>query len=184
MNLKLISAPIEDPVTVEEMREYLRVDGEEFDTTIENLIKAAREAAQDYQNRAFYTQTWELSFDSFPIMPVKIPRPPLQNILSVKLFDSKGNEHIMDLNDFVIDKRAEPGRITFKHGKSWPNIELQPIDAVVIRFTAGHDNINNLPSTVKLAYMVFVTHRFENPGSKDIPAAFYSLLKPERVIPI
>ena len=182
VNLKLIAAPTLDPVTIQEMREYLRVDGAEFDITLSNLIKAARDAAQEFQNRAFYTQTWELSFDHFPVMPIKIPRPPLQSILSVKYYDKDGAEHSMDLNDFVIDKRSEPGRLAFKSGKSWPNVELQPIDSVVIRFTAGYDDISKIPSTVKLAYQVFITHRIDNPGSNDIPEAFYSLLRPERVM--
>jgi uncharacterized phiE125 gp8 family phage protein len=184
MGLKLITAPTLDPVTVTEMKEYLRIDGAEFDITISNLIKAAREAAQDFQNRAFYTQTWELSFDSFPCMPVELPLPPLQNVVSVKHFDKDGLETAMNLSDFVIDKRSEPGRIAFKPGKSWPSVQLQPIDSVVIQFTAGHNDISKVPYSVKLAYMVFITHRFENPGSQDIPQAFYSLLRAERMKPI
>ncbi len=184
MSLKLITAPSLDPVTLEEMREYLRADGAEFDITIPRLIKAAREAAQNYQNRAFYTQTWELSFDVFPRMPLKIPLPPLQNLVSVKYTDKDGTEKAMNLNDFIVDKRSEPGRIAFKQGKSWPSVELQPIDSVVIQFTAGYTDINKIPNTVKLAYMVFIAHRHDNPGSEDIPQAFYSLLGPERVVPV
>lgn len=184
MGLKLVASPSADPVTVNEMREYGRADGAEFDITVASLIKAAREAAQDFQNRAFYTQTWELSFDSFPAMPIKIPLPPLQNIVSVKYTDKDGTETAMNLSDFVIDKRSEPGRIAFKKGKSWPTVELQPIDSVVIQFTAGNSDISKIPNTVKLAYMVFITHRLDNPGSEDIPEAFYSLLRSERVKPI
>lgn len=184
MSLKLITAPALDPVTVNEMREYLRIDGNEFDTTIGNLIKAARDAAQDYQNRAFYTQTLELSFDRFPQMPVKIPKPPLQNLVSVKYVNADGIEASMELADFAVDKRSEPGRVTFKAGKSWPSVQLQPIDSVIFQFTAGHNDINKVPNTVKLAYMVFITHRFENPGSEDIPQAFYTLLGSDRLVPV
>ncbi len=184
MGLKLVTVPTQDPVTLQEIKEYLRVDGTEFDTTISNIIKAARDAARDYQNRAFFTQTWELSLDEYPAMPLKIPLPPLQNVVSVKYTDETGKETAMDLNDFVIDKRSEPGRITFKAGKSWPSVKLQPIDAVVIQFTAGNNDINKVSNSVKLAYMVFITHRFENPGSDDIPKAFYSLLSPERLMPV
>lgn len=184
MSLKLITAPTLDPVTVAEMKEYLRIDGNEFDTTVANLIKAARDAAQDYQNRTFYTQTLELSFDRFPGMPVKIPRPPLQNLVSVKYINAEGIETAMDLNDFVVDKRSEPGRVTFKSGKSWPSVQLQPIDSVIFQFAAGNSDINKVPNTVKLAYMVFITHRFENPGSEDIPQAFYTLLGSDRLVPV
>lgn len=166
------------------MKEYLRVDGNNFDVTISNLIKAAREASQNYQNRAFFTQTWELSFDSFPDTPIRIPLPPLQSIVSVKYTDENGLEVTMSLTDFVIDKRSEPGRIAFKFGGQWPVVTLQLIDSVVIQFTAGYTDINKVPNAVKLAYMVFISHRFENPGTEDIPQAFYSLLGAERLVPV
>jgi uncharacterized phiE125 gp8 family phage protein len=183
--LKLITAPTQDPVTLPELKEYYRgIDGNDFDITITNLIKAAREAARKYQNRAFFTQIWELSFDHFPTMPCKIPLPPLQSIVSVKYYDQNGIETTMNLADFVIDKRSEPGRISFKSGKSWPAVTLQEIDSVVIQFTAGHNDISKVPNTVKLAYMVFITHRLDNPGSEDIPQAFYSLLGSDRLVPV
>ena len=55
MALKLVASPSADPVTVNEMREYLRQDGADADITLASLIKAAREAAQDFQNRALYS---------------------------------------------------------------------------------------------------------------------------------
>jgi uncharacterized phiE125 gp8 family phage protein len=187
MGLKLITAPTQDPVAIAmpEFKEYNRgIDGDDFDNAVAMLIKAAREAAQNYQNRAFFTQTWELSFDSFPHMPLEIPLPPLQNIVSIKYIDANGVETAMDINDFVVDKRSEPGRITFKSGKQWPSVQLQPIDSVVIQFTAGHSDISKVPNTVKLAYMVFITHRLDNPGSEDVPQAFYNLLSADRVVPV
>lgn len=184
MGLRLVTAPTQDPVTVTEMKEYLRVDGSELDTTIGNLIKAAREAAQNYQNKVFFTQTWELSFDRFPTMPVKIPLPPLQGLESVKYIDSDGTEHVMDLNDFIVDKRSEPGRVTLKTGKSWPCVQLQAIDSVIFRFTAGHDSVNKIPHTVKLAYMLYVTYFLDHPDAEEPPQAFYVLLGSDRVVPV
>jgi uncharacterized phiE125 gp8 family phage protein len=185
LSLKLITAPAQDPVTLPEFKEYQRgIDGNDFDITITTLTKAAREAAQDYQNRAFFTQTYELSFDSFPNMPIKIPRPPLQSLVAVKYTDVNGLETTMNINDFVIDKRSEPGRIAFKSGKQWPSVKLQEIDSVVFQFIAGHSDINKVPNVVKLAYMVFITHRLDNPGSDDIPQAFYSLLGTDRLVPV
>jgi uncharacterized phiE125 gp8 family phage protein len=185
--LKLITAPTQDPVTttMPEFKEYNRgIDGNDFDNAVGMLIKAAREAAQNYQNRAFFTQTWELTFDRFPCMPIEIPLPPLQSITSVKYTNSEGIETAMNLTDFVIDKRSEPGRIAFKSGKHWPAVTLQSIDSVVIQFIAGYNDITKVPTAVKLAYMVFVTHRLANPEGEDIPQAFYSLLGPERLRPV
>jgi uncharacterized phiE125 gp8 family phage protein len=183
--LKLITPPTTDPVTLPEFKNYQRgIDGDEFDTTITNLIKAARETAQGYQNRAFFTQTWELTLNSFPTMPCKIPLPPLQSVTSIKYTDENGTETAMNLADFIIDTDSEPGRIAFKKGKQWPSVTLQSINAVKIRFIAGYSDINKVPYTVKLAYMLYVTHRLDNPGSDGIPQAFYDLLSPERLVPV
>lgn len=184
MSLKLITAPTQDPVTLAEMKEYLRVDGTEFDVTISSLIKAAREACQDFQNRAYFTQTWELSFDDFPRMPIEIPLPPLQSVTSVKYIDANGNEASINLADFIIDTDSEPGRIAFKTNKSWPHVTLQDINAVKIRFVAGYNDINKVPSAIKLAYMLYVSHRFTNPEDVDVPKAFYNLLWPGRLVPV
>jgi uncharacterized phiE125 gp8 family phage protein len=184
--LKLITPPTTDPVTVAEMKPYARgaADSPDLDSTVGTLIKAAREAAQNFQNRAYFTQTWEMSFDSFPAIPLKIPLPPLQSVTSVKYVDENGTEHIMDLADFIVDTDSEPGRIAFRRGKSWPSVSLQDINAVKIRFVAGYNDINKVPNVVKLAYMVYVTHRLENPEVNAPPDAFYNLLWPERLVPV
>lgn len=185
MGLKLIIGPAADPVSVSEIKEYYRgIDGNELDTTINNLIKAARHAAQNYQNRAYFTQTWELSFDGFPTMPVKIPLPPLQDLESVRYIDSNGTEHTMNINDFIVDKRSEPGRVAFKVGKSWPSVQLQPIDSVIFRFVAGHNDTSKIPHSVKLAYMLYVTYFLDHPDAEEPPKAFYTLLSAERLVPV
>jgi uncharacterized phiE125 gp8 family phage protein len=185
MGLKLITGPATDPVTVSEIKEYYRgIDGSEMDTTIGNLIKAARDEAQNYQNRAFFTQVWELSFDRFPAMPVEIPLPPLQSLVSVKYIDSEGAEYSIDINDFIVDKRSEPGRITFKSGKSWPSVRLQSIDSVIFQFTAGYNDVGKIPHSVKLAYLLYVTYFLDHPDATEPPQAFYKLLEPERVVPV
>jgi uncharacterized phiE125 gp8 family phage protein len=148
------------------------------------LIKSARETAQNFQNRAYFTQTWEASFDFFPAMPLKIPRPPLQSVESIKYVDENGTEIAMNLADFIIDTDSEPGRIAFKRGKCWPSVVLQDINGLKIRFVAGHNDINKVPNAVKLAYMVYVTHRLENPEVNAPPDAFYNLLWPERLVPV
>jgi len=53
------------------------------DALLANLITTAREYCEDYQNRAYINQTWELWLDSFPARNyIELPRSPLQ-ILSV-----------------------------------------------------------------------------------------------------
>lgn len=171
---------MEDPRT----KEFIRLDGEESDNNIPKLLKTAREEAEKFQNRAYLTQTWELSFDTFPTMPLELPRPPLQSLVSVKVHGADGTETTMDINDFIIDYDSEPGRITFKSGKTWPAVILREINAVKVQFKAGLISADNVPEMVKTAILVYAAHRYENPDGDDVPKAFYNLLWPDRIVPV
>lgn len=184
MGLKLITAPVEEPLTINEVKEYLRIDGTDFDNLLTSLIKSAREAAESFQNRVYITQTWELTLDYFPTLPLKFPKIPLQSVTSIKYFDINGIETTWDVSNYIVDSDSEPGRIAFSYGKSWPSVSLRPINAVKIQYIAGYGDSTDVPENVKLAMMVFIAHRFENPEQQDIPEAFYNLLWPDRMVPV
>lgn len=152
MNLKLVTPAALSPVTLTEAKSYLRVDADDDDARIENLIKAVTRKAEEFTRRAFITQTWEIAFDKAPceidqgryspisrslFSPIEIPRPPLQSIVSIKSYDQDGTEAVFDLNNIWVDTRSTPGRIALKEGVEWPT-ELRSIDSIVIQFTAGY----------------------------------------------
>lgn len=186
MSLKLITAPTVEPVLITDQatKEFLRLDGAESENSVAVLLKTAREEAESFQNRAYLTQTWELSFDTFPIMPLDIPRPPLQSLVSVKLHLEDGAESTMDINVFIVDTDSEPGRIAFKSGKTWPSVKLREINAVKIQFKAGYTDASKVSELVKTAIRIHAAHRYENPDGEDTPAAFRNLLWPDRIVPV
>lgn len=165
-------------------KEYLRIDGTDSDNQVAILLKSAREAAESFQNKAYLTQTWELSFDTFPEIPIQVPRPPLQSLVSVKLYNSAGEEVAVDIADFIVDSDSEPGRITFKSGKTWPSITLREINAVKFQFKAGYTEASKVPESVKIAILIYASHRYENPDGEDVPQAFYNLLWSNRIVPV
>ena len=83
MRLKLKTAPAVEPVTLEEAKLHLKVDGAEDNTLITTLITTARELAERETKRAFITQTWQMYLDQAPQI-IEIPKPPLQSIVSIK----------------------------------------------------------------------------------------------------
>jgi len=184
MALKLITPPASEPVSLDEAKAYLRIDTNDEDALISGLIAAAREYCESFQNRAYITQTWELSFDDFPNMPLKLPRPPLVSVESVKVIDTTGAEITLDTSDYIVDTDSEPGRIAFASGKCWPSVELSPVNAVKIRYTAGYDDAQKVPQSVKQAMLIYIAHRYENPDTDDVPEVVRTLLWPDRVVPI
>lgn len=180
---KVITPPAAEPVTLHEIKGYLRLDVADstFDEDLVPLIEAARNEAENFQNRAFMKRTYDLAFDTFPTMPLKLPMPPLASVTSISCIDDNGETIGIPTSDFIIDQFSEPGRIAFKSGRSWPNVSLQTLNGVVVRFVAGNDSP---PENVKLAIKLFVGHRFENPESEDVPSTFYNLLWGDRVVPV
>ena len=61
----LVSAPATEPVSLAEVKSYLRIDGTADDAVLTILIASARRSAEEYTKRAFITQTWQLTLDRF-----------------------------------------------------------------------------------------------------------------------
>lgn len=191
MALKLVTAPTTEPITLEEAKDHLRVDGNDEDALISSLITAAREYCEGYQGRAYVTQVWEIVLDAFPQMPMVVPRPPLQSVCSIKYTNNQGVEATFDVENYIVDSDSEPGRIVLASGKSWPAVQLQPVNGVRIRFSAGYGDATKVPASIKEAILLLVGHWHEHreavltgATSREIEFAVKALLGMERVVPV
>src|SRR3954471_23227089 len=103
MGLKQTVAPAIEPVTLQEAKDFARVDGLEDDGLIASLIVTARQLAELATRRALITQTWVLKADAFPRArgnggwrfarrnapddSIRLPLPPLQSVTSIRYVD-------------------------------------------------------------------------------------------------
>lgn len=184
MALKLITPPATPPAYLSEVKAYLRIDGTDFDTVLNDLLSSACRYCREFQNRSYVTETWELILDEFPCLPLSLPRPPLQIVDSITFVDQSGTEIIWDPSNYLVDNASERGRIAFAYGKSWPSITLSPLNGIRIRFTSGYGDISAVPPLFQTAVKLFIAHRFENPDSQDVPEAVHLLLWPDRIVPV
>jgi len=193
MALKLITPPASEPITLAEAKPHLRVDITDDDTLITNLIIAARQYCEKFQNRAYITQTWELWLDVWPEKDyITIPLPPLQSVVHVKYYGTDDTEYTMDTADYFVDTKSEPGRVALAYGKSWPTTTLRPANGVAVQFTAGYgDAASAVPETVKQAMYLLIGHWYENREatlagtvSREVEFAVHSLLWQERIVPV
>jgi len=67
--------PVQEPISLFEAKDHLRVSVDDEDLLIYSLIKAARKKIESDCNRYLITQTVEIYFDRFPrgIMNLGIP---------------------------------------------------------------------------------------------------------------
>jgi uncharacterized phiE125 gp8 family phage protein len=199
MALRLITAPEVQPLTLEEVKEHLRVDHDDSDAIITAYIEAATSYVQGhygFTGRALVTQTWELVIDHFPLHEIKVPLPPLQSVESIKYDDSGGLETTLASDQYWVDNVSEPGWIV-PITSGWPTGVLDAINSVRIRFVAGYaattdsppDLRGNIPRAIKQAMLLhigsFHEHREQNIvglTTMELPFAAENLLRPFRVV--
>lgn len=158
MNLRVITPPTSEPVSVETAKAHIKVDIADDDVLITSYIATAREKGESLARRAFMTQTLELVIDAWPSNGVlKLPRPPLQSVSWVRYLDDAGDEHTY--TDYQVDVRSEPGRIVFK---SFPSRALFPSGAIAVRFVAGYGAATSVPNVFIQGILMLVGHWYEN----------------------
>lgn len=192
MALVLVQAPSVEPITLTEAKLHLRVDVADDDAFILSLITAARQWCEGFQCRAYITQTWQLWLDNWPEGgEIRIPKPPLQSVSSIKYYGADGAEYVMPSADYLVDTKSEPGRVVLGYGKSWPSITLRPVGAIVIEFVAGYGTASSVPEKVKQAIKLLVGHWYAyretvltGSISKELEFTVSALLWQERVVPV
>jgi uncharacterized phiE125 gp8 family phage protein len=148
MSLKLITPPATEPITLNEAKLHLRVDGTDEDTMITALIVAARRMAEQRTERALITQTWELALDVWDD-EIELPMPPVASITSIKYIDTDGVEQTLANTEYTLDSYGTMGHsVKLAYGKTWPSIRYQD-DAIKIRYAAGYGTAADVPQDLK-----------------------------------
>jgi uncharacterized phiE125 gp8 family phage protein len=188
MNLILIEKPLNEPVTLEEAKLHLRVDGAEEDSLISALISATREFCKNFTGRSLAVQAFELVTGPFLIKygSIKLPMPPLVEVLAFKYLNEQNEEVTLEENSgFYVVKDMEPALLCPNPETGWPeDCALRP-DAVRIRFKAGYVD---LPKSIRQAMLLLIGHFYENrevvnkKGEfKELPFSASALLYPFKV---
>jgi len=165
-SLILKTAPTAEPVSVSEAKTQSRIDISTDDTYIGTLITAAREAAENYTNRAFISQTWEYYLTTFAnsgreFDEIILPKAPLQSVTSVIYTDTDGVSQTLSSSLYTVDAKGEEGRIVPAYGQAWPSTRWVP-NAVKVTFIAGYGDAGTaVPAAIKHAILLMVGQYYE-----------------------
>lgn len=197
MGLKLISAPGGQPVTLDQAKLHLNVEGNDYDVLIQAFIEAATDYAESFQGRTLIDQTWDLYMDAWPdavlvgsrsVSEIRIPKPPLIEVVGVFYLDSAGDEQTVNASLYTVDTAGEPGRVVLKSG-SWPTLP-ELANSVRVRFRAGYLDqtvspaVASVPKATFAAILIIVADLYANRESvvvgqtvARVPFAADSLLR-------
>ncbi len=146
MGFRIVTQPTEEPVTVDEVKAHLRIDGTDDDAMLAAMITAAREEAEHRLERACARQTVQLLLDEFP-EDIPLPMPPLVSIQSVTYADADGNTQTVDSADFTTDVGQEPPWLLDATGNGWPT-PGEFANAVQVTYEVGYTPAD-IPRAIK-----------------------------------
>jgi hypothetical protein len=166
MALETIVYPTSEPVSLADLKDFLRLDASDTsnDAIIQALAVAAREWAEGFTNRRFITQTVRLSVDYFPgyidsrlngssfsspfvtganslvaatRYAMLLPLLPAQAVVDFKYLDVTGTPVSMQPSQYVSDLRSRPARLTPPFGMFWPISYIVP-NSVWVDYVVGY----------------------------------------------
>ncbi|HST93408.1 MAG TPA: head-tail connector protein [Microvirga sp.] len=159
-----VSGPAVEPITLAEMKAYLRVDDDDAaqDDLISGLIKAARLMIEAASRRILIEQSWRVVLDRWPCNRViLLPLAPLIAVDAIRITDAAGTASDLPESAFEADALSDPPRIVAS-GAPDPG---RPRHGISIELRAGYGTTAEaVPATLKLAIRILVAHWFENRG--------------------
>lgn len=206
-HLEVVTPPAFEPVTLAEAKAHCRVEVDDDDAYITSLIAVARLMAETIARETFAATTYDYFLDGFPgfgggyssrrireqgegpgWLPtssdafIRLPRPPLVSVESVKYHDPAGVLTTIDPASYVASAGVG-SRIQPLPGYAWP-VALDRLDSVVVRYTSGRADAAAVPANARHAILLIVGHLYENRegttsaaiGMKPIPLGVEALL--------
>lgn len=178
-------APADPIISLEDAKQHLRIDHTDDDAYITALIRAAETAVSERLERTLGVTTWDYRIGSEDIcwgFDIRLPNPPLIEVLSVKYFDTDGAEQTYAPANYRAFGIGGRGGIRLTGGASWPSLRYGP-EAVTIRYKAGYADV---PEPIRQAVKLLIGQLYAQRGEMvqenlTEDPAIKNLLAPYRV---
>ena len=184
-NYRLVTAPASEPLTLTEVKLYLRVDDTTEDNLITSLITAARSLVEGHTWMPLISQTWAMQFDKSELNELiwNVNKAPLSSFSSVTYYDSNNDLQTLATTEYETDIYGSPARFRLK---SVP-VVYDRMNALQVNFVCGYANAAAVPQPIKQAMYMIIGHLYENrqdviTGTQvnEIPMSSEYLLQPYR----
>ena len=198
--IKVTTEPTAEPLSLQEVKEYLRVDDATDERVVQPLIIAARQFAEEHMNRALMQQTFTLMLDAVidqdqPLYEgmrtapdlnyyknyIVLPKSPVQSVTSVKTFNDSDEATTMAATKYYVDTQREPARIVLRTGETFPTA-LRVANAIEVIYVAGYTSAFTIPEPIRLGMLQHIAYMYEHRGdmyeAQGAPTLMKSLYAP------
>lgn len=164
MTMHLITPPAAEPVTIDDVRAYLRITDDSENALLQSLIKTARETVEARAGLALLTQSWRLHIDRWPRSNrLALYRYPVISVDAVTAYLPDGTPVIFEATGWNLQLAGRPQRLYLQARPDMVSLKGLEID-----LTAGFgDNASAVPDVLKQAILVLVAHLYEFRGAFD-----------------
>ena len=206
--LEVVTGPTIEPITINTIRDHLRLDELVDDIQINGYIIAARQWAENYTGRFFIQRTMRQWYDAHPTgfdhlqegyatghqsyftsrQYLQVASAPIISIDSIKYYNDAGTESTWDSSNYYSDIISDVGKIVLKDGGSFPT-DLRKQNGLAVNFTAGYGaTAATVPQAIRVAIMQYITFLYEHRGDFERfpppqpPTVLRTLLNPYKVM--
>ncbi|MEC9433878.1 MAG: head-tail connector protein [Pseudomonadota bacterium] len=159
-DLEEVTPPAAEPLTLEQAKAWLRVDGDDDDGVITALIKGARMEVEAFTRLRLITQTVEFTLAAFPGR-IRIPTWPVQSVESVSYIDDAGEAQTMSDADWTLVTGRRPREIAPAYGLTWPSTRAH-WNAVTVKAVVGYGGSGaDVPADILAAMRLIIATRFD-----------------------
>jgi uncharacterized phiE125 gp8 family phage protein len=152
---RVIDSPESEPVTLEEVKTHLRIDGSDEDSYLTSLIVVARTICEAYAGLSFLTQTRVVKLDKL-CGDVILPYGPVQSVSDFIYLDGDGTEQAIASDTYTLDTQS--GLTKIRVTENWPDTN-RTLNNVAITYVAGYETV---PEVIKHAIKMQVATLYEN----------------------
>lgn len=202
-----VTAPPEvEPLALNEVKAYLRVDHDDDDDLIAGLIVAAREACETATGRSLITRGYSLYMDAWPgttalgwwdgieegadilykDSALFLPQPPLVSVSAIRVYNADNSYAVLPPGGYAVDAIGMPGRVILSDG-ALPPVPGRVVNGIEVQFTAGYGaQREKVPAALRQGMRQVVAYLYENrgdtPGRAVLSSGAAALFHPFRSV--
>jgi uncharacterized phiE125 gp8 family phage protein len=157
---QVVAPPEIEPMTLDEVKRFARIDSDDENALLTLLLKAARDKVEQDTGVALLTQTRDLFMDRAPtvVEPFVLPFPPLQEVVSLTATHADGTTTVVDEDDYLVSD----GQLSLAEDSVWPE-DLRVVQPWTLRVIVGYETPEDIPPALVRAVALLAAH-FAGPG--------------------
>ncbi|MGO4389445.1 head-tail connector protein [Microvirga sp. 2YAF29] len=190
MRLTLITPPAAEPITLDDLKQHLRIDHNDEDDLLMNLIAAARQkldGPRGLLGRCLITQEWKAILDGFPPMgrssEIVLPFAPVSAVSAITYRDPARAELTLAPDAYLVTGLHDDAHATIGPTRcmAWPYVVCLP-GSVTVTFKAGYGEApEDIPEPIRQAIRIHAASLYENRESASLPPGWFDLISEYRV---